>query len=50
MYSVEKEIADVIETVLLFLVPNERYGFALITVGQRGERTNYVRVIGDEAG
>jgi hypothetical protein len=50
VYAVKEKIADVIKVVLLFCVPKERHGFALFAAGERGERTDDVRVIGDEAG
>ncbi len=49
MYTVKQKIADVIKTVLLFFVPNERYGFALVAAGQCGERANDVSVVGNES-
>jgi hypothetical protein len=50
VYTIKEKIAYMIKTVLLLCVPNEMYRFALFAAGERCERADYVRIIGDEAG
>jgi hypothetical protein len=47
--AVEKQIPDVIETLLLFVCPGECDGFAVFAAGEGSEGTSDMGIVGNEA-